>query len=100
MKNKLLKQYKQQLSSMKEANFYNVFPYYDTEDIKDLEKLISKMEKEDYNKEPVVACKHCKSLYIIQDELENNVCFKCGSVNDLIEFPNIDAYQESLNKDK
>jgi len=97
MKNRALRQYKILLAKMKEANYYNIFPYYDTEDVADLEKLINKMSNEEYNKEPVTACKHCKSLYIVKDELDNDVCFRCGSVNDTVTFDNIDEYQRSID---
>ena len=100
MKNKTLIEYQTLLAKMKEANFYHIFPYYDTEDIADLEKLINKMSNEEYNKEPVTACKHCKSLYIVKDELDNDICFRCGSVNDTIIYPSIDDYMDIPKKDE
>lgn len=77
------------------------FPPYDTDYVKDVDKLIKKMEdnkKIDYDGEPVVACKYCKSLHIMSDELENNICFKCGSINELEEFKNINEYLKFKNE--
>jgi len=56
-------------------------------------------EKEkDYDQEPVVACKYCKSLHIVSDELDNNICMRCGSVNELTDFENIDEYLKFKNE--
>ena len=47
------------------------FPVYCTDWVKDIKNEITKMEKEDkidYDSEPVVACKYCKSLHIRTDE--------------------------------
>jgi DNA-directed RNA polymerase subunit RPC12/RpoP len=54
-------------------------------------------EKEiNYDDEPVVACKYCKSLHIVTDEVGNDICMRCGS-NELKEFKNIHEYKEFLN---
>jgi CTP:phosphocholine cytidylyltransferase-like protein len=77
------------------------FPPFDTDYVKDVDNLIKKMEdnKEiNYDDEPVVACRYCKSLHIVSDELENNVCFKCGSVNELEEFKDINEYLKFKNE--
>jgi CTP:phosphocholine cytidylyltransferase-like protein len=77
------------------------FPVFDTDYVKDVDNLIKTMEdnKEiNYDDEPVVACRYCKSLHIVSDELENNVCFKCGSVNELEEFKNINEYLKFKNE--
>ena len=100
MKSKIIKEYQDKLDHMLYYNNMAPFPVYDTEDVEDLRKLIDKMNKDEYNKEPVTACKHCKSLHIVTDELDNEVCFRCGSVNDTITFENIDEYETSLTKDK
>jgi CTP:phosphocholine cytidylyltransferase-like protein len=75
------------------------FPVYDTEYVEDVENKIKEIEmnKEDYDKLPVVACKYCKSLHIVTDELDNNVCFRCGSVNEFQEFENIYKYEEFVH---
>ena len=71
------------------------FPVYGSEYIEDVEnKLREVMENKDknYDDEPVVACRFCKSLHIVSDEVDNNVCMRCGSINELQEFFNIDEY--------
>jgi len=76
------------------------FPVYDTDYVKDVDKYIKMIEesrKKDYDDEPVVACRYCKSLHIVYDELDNNVCFKCGSTNELEEFKNINEYLKFKN---
>lgn len=83
--------------------YYNLmapFPVYDTSYVEDVKKYITKMEQQEYNKEPVVACKYCKSLHIITDEVDNDICFRCGSVNELTEFKNINEYLKFKNKDE
>jgi DNA-directed RNA polymerase subunit RPC12/RpoP len=55
-------------------------------------------EKEiNYDDEPVVACKYCKSLHIVTDEVDNDICMRCGSINELKSFENIHKYKEFLN---
>jgi len=51
-----------------------------------------KMNKEDYDELPVVACKYCDHLNIQQDDVENAHCIKCGAINELREFKNIQEY--------
>jgi CTP:phosphocholine cytidylyltransferase-like protein len=100
MKRKKLKELK---FLAKHLHYYNglaPFPVYDTEYVDDVDNLIKEMDenkKVDYDKEPVVACKYCKSLHIVSDELENNICFKCGAVNELEEFENINGYLKFKN---
>jgi DNA-directed RNA polymerase subunit RPC12/RpoP len=52
------------------------------------------MSKVEYEKIPVAACKHCKSLYIENDDLENDICMRCGAVNEIIIYDNIEKYLE------
>lgn len=76
------------------------FPVYDTEYVEEVKNTIMKLENEnkiDYNDEPVVACKYCKSLHIVIDEVDNNICMRCGSVNELKEFKNIHEYKNFVN---
>jgi len=54
--------------------------------------------KENYDKEPVVACVYCKSLHIRYDEDDNDICFRCGSVNSILEFKDIFDYEQFVNK--
>lgn len=75
------------------------FPIYGSEYIKDVEdELIKiKMSKQDYDNEPVIACKYCKSLHLILDDTDNTICHRCGSVNELKEFNNIYEYQKFID---
>jgi len=76
------------------------FPVYDTEYVEEVKNIIMKLENEnkiDYNDEPVVACKYCKSLHIVIDEVDNNICMRCGSVNELKEFKNIHEYKNFVD---
>lgn len=87
----------------KHCEFYNSmapFPVYDTDYVKDIKQIINKMEKakEDYDSLPVAACRHCKSLHIVSDELENDVCARCGSKNDIEIYTNIDFYLKNKAK--
>ena len=75
------------------------FPVYDTDYVKDVENRIKEMKekKENYDELPVVACKYCKSLHIVTDDVENDICFRCGSVNELQNFENIHEYNKFVN---
>lgn len=81
---------------MKYYNSQAPFPPFDTDYVKDVENKIKEImsdKTKEYDDEPVVACKYCKSLHIESaDDLDNVVCMKCGAVNELIEFSNIDEY--------
>lgn len=50
------------------------------------------MTKEEYNKLPVAACKHCKSLHIVTDDEENEHCMRCGAKNEIIIYEDINHY--------
>jgi uncharacterized paraquat-inducible protein A len=78
------------------------FPIYDTSYVEDLKTLIEKMEDKlnEYDKEPVVACRLCKSLHIRTDDEGNEHCYRCGSTNELIEFETIYDYNKFLNEQK
>jgi uncharacterized paraquat-inducible protein A len=105
MKSKLIIEYlKKYLKHMKYYNSMAPFPVFDTSYVNDVEnKLIEIMsdKTKEYDDEPVVACRHCKSLHIVSDDVDNNVCMRCGSVNELKEFENIYQYKNWLkNKDE
>ena len=71
------------------------FRIYGSEYIGDVEnKLREVMEdnSKNYDEEPVVACRFCKSLHIVSDEVDNNICMRCGSINELIDFKDINEY--------
>ena len=72
----------------------------DLKSVEEVKNIIMKLENEnkiDYNDEPVVACKYCKSLHIVIDEVDNNICMRCGSVNELKEFKNIHEYKNFVD---
>lgn len=72
------------------------FPVYDTEYVSNIKKKIEEMKalKEECDKLPVYFCTHCKSLHIEVDEKQNNICHRCGSVNEVAKLPNIEAYNK------
>lgn len=82
-------------------DYYNrmsPFPVYDTSYVDDVKETI---KNNNYDDEPVVACKYCKSLHITTHQDKDatyDVCNRCYSTNELIEFPNIHEYNEYLQK--
>lgn len=105
MKSKITIRYlKEYLKHMKYYNSMAPFPVFDTSYVNDVENKIKEImsdKTKEYDEEPVVACRHCKSLHIISDDVDNNVCMRCGSVNELKEFKDIYQYKEWLkNKDE
>ena len=99
--NQIILQYlKEHLDHLLYYNKMAPFPVYDTEYVEEVKNTIMKLENEnkiDYNDEPVVACKYCKSLHIVIDEVDNNICMRCGSVNELKEFKNIHEYKNFVD---
>jgi len=98
-----LKTLKKLLEHLEYYNKMAPFPVYDTDYVKDVNNKIKEImenNKKDYDDEPVVACKYCKSLHIETDELENDICIKCGSVNELQSFKNIYEYKDFLKNGK
>lgn len=85
-------------------SYYNEmapFPIYDTEYVDAVKTLITKMEetKKDYEALPVAACKHCKSLHIVLDEVENDVCMRCGATNEIEIYPTIEEYLKGKHEE-
>lgn len=85
------------------VTFYNSmapFPIYDTEYVEKINSKIKKMGhlKDKYDELPVYFCKHCKSLHIELDDKQNNVCHRCGSVNEVDVLPNIESYTKKYGK--
>lgn len=78
------------------------FPVYDTEYVGAVRKKLKEMKenekKVDYNELPTASCKYCNSLRIEVDELDNNYCMRCGSVNDLIIHASYYDYEDYLEK--
>ena len=99
MKSQKLKQLRLLSSHLHYYNNMAPFPVFDTDYISTVDKLIKEMEnnKINYDDDPVWACKYCKKLYIEVDELGNDICMHCGSVNELKEFDNIYKYLEFKN---
>ena len=104
MKSKIIKRHLTRLiNHLVYYNRLSPFPIYDTayvQDVKDKLNNIMIDKIKDYDDEPVVACKYCKSLHIEYDELNNDVCMRCGSVNELVEFNNINEYNSFINDNK
>lgn len=64
-------------------NSLSPFPIIDTEHI---ERLSNKLKDNniDYDDEPVSCCSHCKSLYLITDDDDNDFCVLCkNSLNEI-----------------
>ena len=95
MSKKIKKVLRTLLSHLLYYNRMAPFPVFDTEYVEGIKnKLREVMEDKDkdYDLEPVVACKFCKDLHILSDEIGNDVCMKCGAINELEEFSNINEY--------
>ena len=95
-----IKELKKLLDHLLYYNKMAPFNIYDSEYVEEVKNTIMKLENEtqtNYDNEPVVACKYCKSLHIVTDEVDNDICMRCGSVNELKEFKNIHEYKEFLN---
>lgn len=100
MKSKLTIRYlKKYLKHMKYYNSMAPFPPFCTDYVNDVENKLKEImsdKTKEYDEEPVVACKYCKSLHIKSDEIDNSICMRCGSVNELKDFKNIYEYQKWL----
>lgn len=105
MKSKIiLRDLKESLKHMKYYNSMAPFPPFCTDYVNDVENKLKEImsdKTKEYDEEPVVACRHCKSLHIVTDDVDNNICMRCGSTNELKTFENIYKYKEWLkNKDE
>jgi len=92
---KKLKLLKEALDHMEYYNNMAPFPIYDTgvvEELKDYIKIMEKAPKEEYDNIPVASCRHCLSAFIIVDENNNDICGRCGSVNEIEIYKNIHDY--------
>lgn len=100
MTTKKLNLLKETLVHMEYYNNLAPFPVYDTEIVQDLKDFIKMAEKErtEYDELPVACCKHCLDLFIIEDEAGNDICGRCGSVNEILIFDDIDKYLEEKDK--
>lgn len=82
------------LDYLEYANRMSPFPQYDTEYVKLVREGLNDMKKgkNKYDEAPVTACKYCNNLFIIVDELENDICTRCGSENELKIYKDIFEY--------
>ena len=100
MKKELLKHLNSMYKHVEYWNKMGPFPRYDTEWQIDIKNYINeiKMEKKDYDKEPVFACKHCGTLVVPNqyevDDDGNEICQRCNSVNEVIEYKDIFEYNK------
>ena len=100
MSKEILKQLNKLYKHVEYWNKMGPFPRYDTEWQIDIKNYINeiKMEKKDYDKEPVFACKHCGTLVVPNqyevDDDGNEICQRCNSVNEVIEYKDIFEYNK------
>ena len=101
MSKEILKQLNKLYKHVEYWNKMGPFPRYDTEWESDIKNYINeiKMNKDnDYDKEPVFACKHCGTLVVPNqyevDDDGNEICMRCGSVNEAVEYKNIFEYNK------
>ena len=101
MSKEILKQLNKLYKHVEYVNKMHVFPFYDTEWVGDIKNYINKikMNKDnDYDKEPVFACKHCGTLVVPNqyevDDDGNEICQRCNSINDVKEYSNIFEYNK------
>lgn len=93
--NKLKEQFDKTLQKFININRIAPFPIIDTEHIMNLSNKIYD-DNIDYDAEPVQCCSHCKSLYLITDDEDNDECVICrNSLNEIETHPTIFHY---LNK--
>lgn len=103
METKLYTYLNDRLKIMEYYNFFSPFPIFDTEYVQEVKQMLKEMKTDkrtEYDDIGVIACRHCKSLYIVEDELNNEHCRRCGSVNDVVMYNNIDEYLEPEEEDE
>ena len=101
MSKEILKQLNKLYKHVEYWNKMGPFPRYDTEWQSDIKNYINKikMNKDnDYDKEPVFACKHCGTLVVPNqyevDDDGNEICQRCNSVNEVISYKDIFEYNK------
>jgi len=102
MNKQILKILNEQLAHLEYYNRMAPFPVYCTEHIMDLKNKINEMEdsKTNYDELPVTACKYCNNLYIEVDDAENDICMRCGTINELNVFTDIFDYKKYVDEEK
>ena len=90
---------------LKDLEWYNnmaPFPVYDTDYVREVSNTIDKMKNNKdlnkYDEEPVVCCKYCKWLHITVDNEGNDICNRCGSVNELETLDDIYQYLKKYDR--
>lgn len=102
MKGKTVIEYiKEKLDFMTYHNNIAPFPVFDTGYVEYTKNKLEEMskEKEKYDNMPVAACKYCNSLHILNDEIENDICARCGAINDIVIYQDIETYLTSTNEE-
>ena len=101
MSKEILKQLNKLYKHVEYWNKMGPFPRYDTEWQQDIKNKLNeiKMNKDnDYDKEPVFACKHCGTLVVPNqyevDDDGNEICQRCNSVNEVTEYKDIFEYNK------
>lgn len=100
MKKELLKHLNSQYKYFEYYNKMSPFPIFDTEWVQNIKDKINEImnSKEDYDKQPVFACKHCGTLVVPNqyevDDDGNEICQRCNSVNEVTEYKNIFEYNK------
>lgn len=100
MSKEILRQLNKLYNYVEYVNKMHVFPFYDTEWVQNIKDKINKImnDKKDYDKEPVFACKHCGTLVVPNqyevDDDGNEICQRCNSVNEVIEYKDIFEYNK------
>lgn len=82
------------LEYLEYCNNMSPFPVYDTEYLEMIRKDLKRLKHKNniYDDAPVTACKYCNNLFIVVDEVENDVCMRCGALNELIIYQDIFEY--------
>src|SRR5690349_15615859 len=101
MSKEILKQLNKLYKHVEYYNKMSPFPVYCSEWQQDIKNYINKItmdKNNDYDKEPVFACKHCGTLVVPNqyevDDDGNEICQRCNSVNEVIEYKNIFEYNK------
>lgn len=100
MKKELLKHLNSQYKYFEYYNKMSPFPIFDTEWVGNIKDKINEImnSKEDYDKQPVFACKHCGTLVVPNqyevDDDGNEICQRCNSVNEVTEYKDIFEYNK------
>lgn len=99
MGNKKLQNLEKELQHIKKSNNNAPFPVFDTEHVEHVEAVIKelKIDKEYYDGLPVEACGSCGNLALKSlDEGDFSiVCLRCNSINDIVEYKNNEAWENS-----